>query len=339
MTQADSRLSRRNFIRLTAGLAVAGGVGLAELARAARSAERVQEARMLLGSIAHLTVISPDGARARAAINAAFDRMGAFEDVMSRFRPHSQLSQLNASGVVTNPHPALKTVLTKAVAYGDLTGGAFDVSVEAVLRYYRGASQRGSLPDADVIAAARELVDYHQISIGDDAIRLNRHGMALTLDGIAKGYIIDAGAAVFREYGFEQVIVELGGDLQAYGSAEQRAWQVSIEQPQGGAPLVAQIVNRALATSGDYLYTFTPDRRLHHIIDPLNGVSPDELSSVSVIAPTACDADALATALMVMGSTAGLALIDRLPDTEALVISKRGVIRTSANFPIRGNLV
>ena len=335
-----NRLSRREFIRLTAcaGLALAGGVGLAELARSRQAVDQVQETRMLLGSLAHLTVISPNSAQARAAVTAAFDQMTALEDVFSRFRPDSQLSQLNTNGRLSNPPASFKAVLTKAVAYGDLTGGAFDVTVEAVLRQYRGAAQAGTLPSTEQIDAAQQLVDYRQIAITDSAISLTRPGMAVTLDGIAKGYIIDAGAQVLREHGFEQVLVELGGDLQTYGTADAHPWQVSIEQPDRAAastPIRAQLVNRALATSGDYQYTFTPDRRLHHILDPHSGVSPDELSSASVIAPTACDADALATALLVMGADAGLALIARLPDFEALVISKQGSIRQSAHFPAR----
>ena len=340
MNQKPASLSRRQFIRLTAfaGLAAAGGLGLSAGLRAAQPVESVQETRMLLGSIAHLTVISSNGAQARAAIIAAFDRMAALEAVFSRFRPDSQLSQLNATGALSDPHPELKTVLTKAVAYGDLTAGAFDVTVEAVLRQYRAAAQSGSLPTAEQISVAQQLVDYRQISIHEDAIRLNLPGMAVTLDGIAKGYIIDAGAAALRELGFDQVLVELGGDLQTYGSATAQSWQVSIQAPPGSAsttPIIAELVSRALATSGDYQYTFTPDRRLHHILDPHSGVSPDELSSASVIAPTACDADALATSLMVMGAEAGLALIARLPEAEALVINKHGITRQSANFPVR----
>ena len=343
MTQNHARLSRRQFIRMTAaaGLAIAGGIGLSELTRSHQQTTRIQEMRMLLGSFAHLTVISPDADRARAAINAAFDHMAALENVFSRFRSHSQLSILNASGTLSDPHPALKEVLTKAITYSDLTGGAFDVTVESVLRCYREAAQAGGLPDAEMIAAAQQLVDCHQIVIDDRAIRLTKPGITVTLDGIAKGYIIDAGAGMLREHGFGHVMVELGGDLQTYGNADSRPWQVSIDQPDrasGDSQLIAQLVNAAMATSGDYLYTFTPDRRLHHILDPHSGVSPDELSSASVIAPTACDADALATSLMVMGTDTGLALIERLPDVEALVISKQGSIHHSANFPLRGEM-
>ena len=341
MTPHTNRLSRRQFIRMTAiaGLFAASGAGLA--ARLATPAVRTQETRLLLGSIANLTVISPYPDQAQAAIAASFDRMAALEDVFSRFRPHSALSQLNSDGYISEAHPALREVLVKAVDYGHLTRGAFDVTVEPVLRLYREATKTGKLPEPSAVVAAQELVDYRRIAIAGDSVRLGKSGMAVTLDGIAKGYIIDAGVNALREYGFEQVMVELGGDLQAHNDAGSRPWQVGIQQPVpdtdtvANTPLVTQVTNRALATSGDYQYTFTPDRRLHHIIDPDSGISPGELASASVMARTACDADALATAIMVMGAQAGLALVEGLPDTAALVISKQGAVHFSARFPLR----
>ncbi len=340
MNRQPARLSRRQFIRITAmaGLATVCGAGLSSLARSRQQVREVQETRMLLGSIAHLNIISVDQDQARAAINASFDRMAELEDVFSRFRPYSQLSQLNIMGALSDPHPELKTVLTKAIEYGDLTGGAFDVTVESLLEKYRHSAVSGTLPDDAQIVAAKQLVDYRQIEITDRVIRLKLQGMAITLDGIAKGYIIDAGAAVLREFGFEQILVELGGDLQTYGSDVAHTWQVVIQQPPGThniPPITAQLVSHAMATSGDYQYTFTPDRRLNHILNPHTGASPDELSSATVIAPTACDADALSTSLMVMGADAGLTMIAAQPDAEALVISKTGVVRRSAHFPAK----
>lgn len=340
MTPHTNRLSRRQFIRVTAiaGLFAASGAGLA--ARLANPALRTEETRLLLGSIANLTVISPYPDQAQAAITAAFDRMAALEDIFSRFRPHSQLSQLNHDGYIREAHPALREVLVKAVDYGRLTRGAFDVTVEPVLRLYREAAKIGNLPASSAVAAGQELVDFRRIAITGDSVRLGKTGMAVTLDGIAKGYIIDAGASVLCEHGFEQVMVELGGDLQTCNDAGSRSWQVGIQQPApdsrvGTPPLVAQVANMALATSGDYQHTFTPDRRLHHILDPDSGISPGELASASVIARTACDADALATAVMVLGAQAGLALVEGLPDTAALVITKQGAVHYSARFPLR----
>lgn len=329
----SSGITRRQFIRITAsaGILAAGG-----LAYGVVQAVRVEETQLLLGSIANLTIITTEPERARNAIQAALQEMSMLEEVFSRFRETSQLSQLNTTGILENPHPAMKTVLGYALHYGQLTHGAFDVTVEPVLRLYREAVRTGELPAEEPASAARQLVDYRKIIMTDTQVRLSEPGMAVTLDGIAKGFIIDAGTDVLREHGFDQIMVELGGDLQTSGTADGRPWQVLIQQPDGGeTPLVAQLRGKAMATSGDYQSTFTPDRRLHHIINPGNGVSPTELASVSVIASTACDADALSTAVMVMGTQAGLGLIERLPGVEALVITKQGSIHATESFSLR----
>lgn len=338
MTQAAQGLTRRQFIRMTAtaGVLLAGGVGLTK-GLSARHPAPVHETRLLLGSIANLTIISDDPAQARAAISAAFDRMATLEAIFSRFRPDSQLSQLNRSGQLASAHPSMREVLTRAVDYGQLTAGAFDITIEPVHQLYREHVRSGTLPADEAVHAASQLVDYRQVYIaGDGEIRLGKPGMAITLDGIAKGYIIDQGAAALAAYGFGNVMVEIGGDLHTLGDTGARPWQVGIREPtvaQEPRRLTAQ-VRGALATSGDYLNTFTADRRLHHILDPASGISPGEVASASVIAATACDADALATALVVMGQTSGMALIDRLPGAEALVISKRGDIQRTTGFPL-----
>lgn len=337
MAHSAPGLTRRQFIRITAsaGVLLAGGLGLANSLSSHR-VESVQVTRLLLGSIANLTIISDDPDQARAVINAAFDRMVALEDVLSHYRPHSQLSQLNASGQLADAHPALLEVLTSALDCSHLTGGAFDISIEPVHRLYREYARAGALPPEDVVRKARQLVDYRQVQIDGSIVRLGKTGMALTFDGIAKGYIVDQGVAVLAEHGFGNVLVELGGDLHTLGDTGQRPWQIAIRESDATTEsqrLVAQ-VRGALATSGDYLNTFTADRRLHHILDPHSGISPSQLASASVLAPTTCDADALSTALLVLGATNGLALIDRLPGTEALVITKHGAIHKTSGFPL-----
>ncbi len=338
MKAPATKLSRRQFLSITAsaGLLLAGGLGVASRSKA-QAAEAFRDSRLVMGSIANLTIISTDAAQARAAISAAFDRMQGLEAVLSRFREQSQLSQLNTVGWLTDAHPALVEVLTRAVAYGHLTGGAFDVSIEPVHKLYREQALLGKLPTHNDVEAARQYVNYRAIEINPGSVRFKQAGMAVTLDGIGKGYIIDQGAAVLREYGFDNVLVEIGGDMNALGQPAERPWQISIEQPDTALaqqPLIAHLSSIALATSGDYLNSFTVDHRLNHILDPQSGISPLELASASVIAPTACDADALATALIVMGKARGLELAEQLEDVEALVIAKKGAIHQTADFPL-----
>jgi thiamine biosynthesis lipoprotein len=131
--------------------------------------------------------------------------------------------------------------------------------------------------------------------------------------------------------------VEAGGDLLAAGAkGDGSPWSLGVQPPRAGTGDVAarfRVTDRAVATSGDYMQPFTPDLSQHHILDPRQGISPPALSSVSVAADTACQADALSTALMVLGPAKGLALIERLPGAETLLITKEGMIHRSSGFP------
>jgi thiamine biosynthesis lipoprotein len=150
--------------------------------------------------------------------------------------------------------------------------------------------------------------------------------MSITLDGIAKGYIVDAGVGVLKRLGYQSVFVEAGGDLMATGAKESGApWKVGVQSPrQEQSHMIASfdVSEQAVATSGDYMQFYSPDLVHHHIIDPRIGFSPSEIASSTVIASTCLQADALATAVTVLGIDKGLELINMLPDVEALLVAK-----------------
>jgi thiamine biosynthesis lipoprotein len=150
--------------------------------------------------------------------------------------------------------------------------------------------------------------------------------MSLTLDGIAKGAVIDAAVESLRSDGFLNVIVEAGGDLMASGEhALSIPWKIGLRAPRNNAGLdmpVLMVRNMAVATSGDYLQPLTEDGSIHHILDPRKGVSSPELASVTIVAPTAVLADALATAIMVSGSAQGLKLLQDFPDCDVYMVTR-----------------
>lgn len=337
MTENKRKLGRRDMLRISA--VAAGGLGIASWgtsawAHSGRLSE-VQETRVLMGSPAQLRLLTADPRRARTAIEAAFSEMERFEGVLSRFRPSSELSQLNRSGRLQTADAGMLQVVERALSYGRLTEGAFDISVEPLLAAHRAASEAGQRLTKAEIEQLRSRVGYESITVQGRRIEFKQPGMAITLDGIAKGFIIDQGAASLRQAGFEQILVEVGGDLMA-GQRQESSWRVGVRAPRGGAgdPLLgtAGLLQQALATSGDYLNAFSQDFSLHHILAPGTGLSPLELASASVLAPTAMDADALSTAMMVMGTEAGLGMIERLPGVEALLVDKAMHIRRSSGF-------
>jgi len=331
-------MTRRRFLRITA---VAAGLGVACAAggqAAWRAQQRQSQTRLLMGTIATLTIVAPDGEAARAAIDAAFQRMSALEAILSRFQPESQLARLNREGRLRSPAPELVALLLQAQEIHRLSAGAFDVTVKPVLDLYQHyqAAGRGVPPDNEIVAA-RDLVDATRLRVSDDEVALETPGMAVTLDGIAKGYIVGAGARLLAERGYGDVLVEAGGDLQALGGKQGgSSWRVGVQAPraqQGSVLATFGLHDGAAATSGDYMQPFTTDRRLHHIIDPRTGYSPQEPASVTTLAPDAALADALATALMVMGAAQAQRLLDALPLCSALFVGKDGTVTRSPGFP------
>jgi FAD:protein FMN transferase len=323
-------LSRRQFLKIVAigGAAVTAGLtfGFRNELFQSKEAAVIRETRLLMNGIADLTLLSDDPVKAREACEACIREMRRHVDIFNRFDPRSQLSQLNAEGKLKKPDPMLVTLLDQSAKISQASAGAFDISIKPVLDLYLAAQAfNGELPARADIQEKLKLVDYKKIAYDINEIGFSSMGMNLTLDGIAKGAVVDAGAASLRAHGFENVIVEAEGDLLAAGERDLQApWRIGIRPPREGMSQlpVLQIKNQAVATSGDYMEAFSSDYSSYHILDPRRGFSSTELCSATVIAPTASLADGLATAIMVLGVRDGLELLKSFPGCEAFLIDK-----------------
>jgi thiamine biosynthesis lipoprotein len=332
-------ISRRGFLRIVAAAGL-GGFALDAALKAGEATPwpRRSTTRVLMGTIVTLTIVARDLDSSRVAASAALDRMSSLEQVLSHFIPGSQLSRLNRTGVLDDPDPDLVHVLRAAREVSVLTQGAFDITIKPVLDLYLAAQAQGDgLPAARAIRETLRLVDYRALEVFDGRVVLSEPGMQITLDGIAKGYIVDAGAQELMRHGMESVLVEAGGDLRAGApKTPGEPWTLGIQAPReasGTLSAVFALGDQAAATSGDYIQPFTPDYRQHHILDPRTGESPPALSSATVVAPSANLADALATAVMVLGSQAGLQVVAGLPGCEASTIAKDMRRQQSPGFP------
>ena len=307
--------TRREMLRISAvvgaGAAFGGGVSFALLRQAGMHSVRQTRSRM--GTIVSITVTHPEEGGARAMVEGAFAEMERLERALTRHRPDAPLGRLNRNGRLDDPAPELRHVLQAALKVADLSGGAFDPTVLPVLEAWAVARSAGrATPTGSDVEDARLLTDYRGVHLTGSAIVLEREGMGVTLDGVAKGFVVDETLARLVADGAERVLVDAGGDMATGGAGSARdPWTVAVEDPHGaGAPDgLVRLAGGCVATSGDYLQSFTEDRRHHHIIDPRTGWSPDEASAVTVLAGRAMDADALSTALMVLGAEEGLSLI------------------------------
>jgi thiamine biosynthesis lipoprotein len=328
--------SRRRFLLIAAGAAGAAAVGGPFLGRDRRWPV-VTRTTHALGTEVSLAVRHVDSRLAEAAIDAAFAELAYLEHrLLSIYQQESQISRLNREGVLNDPSPFVVYVLRQAQAMSRETGGAFDVTVQPLWEVYAAAMKQGRLPAASAVAAARAKVDWQRLEVGDDRIRFQQPGMKLTLNGIAQGFASDRVLATLRGHGIDHALINVGEHASLGEAAAGDPWTVGIQHPRHEDAFVAlaDLDGRCLATSGDYATTFTPDRANNHIFDPRSGLSPTELASVSVVAPTAMQADALSTATFVLGPDKGLDLIGRTPRTDAFFVLKDGETIATAGFPL-----
>ena len=294
----------------------------------------VSVSRVLMGTVVNLTVVGEDEAAAKTAVTTTLDHMSQLETILSRHQANSQLSQLNQNGRFDQPDAALVIVLNQALAISTLSAGAFDVTVKPLVDLYQDYQTRNELPPETAVLATLPLINYQNLTISSKQIAFTQPGMAVTVDGIGKGYIVDEGTAVLREHGFTNVLVEAGGDLLASGQKNPETnWQIGIQSPRQ-KQLLAKfgVENQAVATSGDYLQAYSPDLRYHHILDPHTGYSAPSLASATVVAPSAMVADGLATAVMAMSPQAALTLLEQTTAVEGYLITKDGDILQTHGF-------
>jgi thiamine biosynthesis lipoprotein len=279
-----------------------------------------------LGTKVSLLVLHGDSAAAEAALADALNEVQGVDAVMSLYRDDSQLVALNRDGALARPDPRLVEVLRYSQELADRTNGAFDVTVQPLWLAFSQAKAAGGLPTAEAVRDARAKADWRALDIADEAVRLRRPDMAVTLNGVAQGYAADRALLAVRRHGVEHALID-AGEFDTLGRKQQdKPWVLGVQDPRDREGLVARLAmdGRALATSGDYETFFTPDFLNHHIFDPATGYSPTELASASVLAPNALQADGLSTAFMVLGAERALALAATLPGVDALLIGKNG---------------
>jgi thiamine biosynthesis lipoprotein len=301
---------------------------------------RVTLAKQALGASVTITACHTDRTRAEAAIKSAFEELEVVEQSMSLYRPDSQLSRLNRAGSIDHPHHYLLEALRFAQELSRLTDGAFDLTVQPLWEARRLAQrEHRQLTDAELAAALRK-VDWTRLDFSPSRVAFQTTGMAATLNGIAQGLAADKAASALRRHGVEHALID-AGELHPLGHNTATAmpgtgWSVGIQHPRRDDAYVgiARLAGRCLATSGDYATTFSDDFRDHHIFDPRTGRCPGELSSVSVAAPTAMAADAISTALMVLGPKDGAAVVQKYQQVDALFIRKDGRMLKTGGFPL-----
>lgn len=306
-------MRRRTMLLLP--LALAGGAAAASLSRrpgAPPARDPSPDAGLTLQRVAMGTlwqVVLPAGAPAHAAAAAsrALDEVQRLEDVLSEFRPGTEVSRINAAAGERPVRVSNDTwyVTEQSLRYAALSDGAFDPTWAAMRSLWDFRSPTPLPPDPAEVQARLPLVDWRAVELDPAArtIRLRRPGMALGFGGIAKGYALDRMRALLLEAGVRDFVLYSGGQVLAEGTRGGRPWRVGVQHPRDPDGLLGalSITAASVSTGGDYEHSFQHEgRRYHHVIDPHTGWPVEHTASVTIIARTALDADALDTALFVM---------------------------------------
>jgi thiamine biosynthesis lipoprotein len=218
-------------------------------------------------------------------------------------------------------------VVRHSLNYFKQTRGAFDITVKPIIDLFRETVDvnLNQYPDSKALKYVLQRVGSEHIECTNQMIRFNRPGMGITLDGIAKGYIVDQASKILLNRNIENHLINAGGDIRAWGVRQDKGpWTVAIQDPRKRTQHLdtIRISNAAIATSGNYEVYFDREKMFHHIVNPTTGHSPYTSASVSIIAPTAMKADALSTSVFVMSPKRGTHFINSLPACESLVITR-----------------
>ncbi|MEN6338325.1 MAG: FAD:protein FMN transferase [Phycisphaerales bacterium] len=322
---------------LVAAVAAVGLVlGLVYLSIARRPLIEVDSGtRVLMGTFGRVVVIARSERTANACIEAAFGVQDRIETLMSYHRPESELNQVNRSAAQgpVPVNPMTFEVLRKAVSFSKLSDGAFDVTVGPLVDLWRAAGEANEPPTQEAVAEARRKVGYEKLILDDKeaTVRFAEEGMRIDLGGIAKGYAVDKAVEAMQSKGALGGMVDLGGNIRCFGQAPrgQQKWRIGIQDPNVSPDdmdgskylLVLELADASVATSGDYRrFAVVQGQKESHILDTHTGKGASKLVSDTIIALDATTADALSTAVNVLGAEAGLALIERLPSVEAIII-------------------
>lgn len=332
--------ARRRFLSILAGCAVAAPLASGHVRAMTKRAVDPSSVwkGSAMGALASMTLVHPDRSHAQALIERCVAEIDRLESVFSLYRPDSALVRLNAAGELRDPPLELVELLSIGLALAQRSGGAFDPTMQPLYRLYAdhfatpNAAPGG--PSARAIAALRPRIGYEALEVQAGRIRFRRPGMAITLNGIAQGYVTDRIADLLRAEGFADVLIDLG-EARAIGHRpDGQSWRAAVTDPHDTTQALFDLalgsdagLLPALATSAGYGTIFGPDPRIHHLLDPRTGHSANHHASVSVAAQRATLADGLSTALWMLPPARAAALLASYPSTRAWLVDTAGRVR------------
>jgi len=286
--------------------------------------------QIAMGTVIEITLIADDEEKANKAALQAFQETKRIETLMSPWLDSSDVTRINRSSGKerVKVSPETMEVIKKAQKISELSEGGFDITVGPLTELWRRAREKKTPPSIEDVKEKLNLVNFKNIEMDQEGkVFLKKKDMAIDLGGIAKGYAVDRAFDVLRSLGYKNMIVNAGGDLRVGGTKNKQPWSIGIQNPRESQKILARISvsDTALATSGDYeKYFIYQGKRYHHIFNPKDGFPTDDCQSVTVLCKEGMIADALATAVFVLGREKGYSLCQKLEGVDCIIVDKKG---------------
>ncbi len=320
--------SRRGLLKIVAAAAVVPAI--AGVVRAlAPQGQLFDWPLEVMGSVSRLALWHHDPAVASRTIDQVRSEVARLDGILSLHRADSEISRLNRDGFLDNPSRELRDVFSAGRQFSDLSGGAFDISVQPLWQLYAGHFW-GTDKSPDIDAAARHvaarLVDYRLVDISPRRIALGRPGMGVTLNSIGQGFVADRIADMLGAAGFEHVYADLGETRLIGGHPDGNPWRIGLRDPEDPARYgrTLDLADIGLAVSGGYGTVFEETGRYNHIFDPRTGLSAAKMAAIAVTAPSAMTANGLATSIYVAGREQAAKILAAYPGARAVITTADG---------------
>lgn len=323
-------------------------VACASCATPAAPRQLVERSRLAMGSQLRLAAWTADENAAVAAFDQVFREFDRLEALLSVWKPGSDVVRMNEAAGRAPMAVSADTlaVLAAAAQASEWTGGKFDITFGALADIWKfDHDQDNVVPGQQAIDARLPFVDYRlvQIDRGAGTAFITKAGARVHLGGIGKGYAVDRAAALLRERGFTDFLIQSGGDMYAAGLNDRSPWKVGIADPRGQADrtiATLELSDGTFSTSGDYERFFMKGGvRYHHLLDPDTGRPASLSRSVTIVADSAMLADVLSTGVFILGPEAGMALIEKLPQVEGVIVTATNQVTISSGLAGRVQLV
>jgi thiamine biosynthesis lipoprotein len=307
----------------------------------AAKSQLVERTGAAMGSELRLTAFTADRDAAERAFVEVFREFDRLDGLMSVWRPGSEVVQINAAAGerAVKAGVEVRDALRTARQISEWTGGKFDVTFGALSDLWKfDHDQDNAIPDGAAVRARLPLIDYRQLVMDEAAgtVFVKRKGMRVHLGGIGKGYAVDRAVAMLRRAGLRDFLIQAGGDLYAAGMKDGRPWRLGINDPRGPSGrsfATVDLSDGTFSTSGDYARSFVKDGvRYHHILDPATGQPARGCRSVTVVADSPLVADGLSTGVFILGPEEGMALVEKLPDVEAVIVTAKNEVLVSSGL-------